>query len=119
MVWNGASRCSPGIGDENVDDAELGNGAPEHLLHLGFVVDVRLERESPDTGPADLFGHRFGAILTGQVVHHDIGAGLTQRDRHRLADAGIGAGHQRLLAGKDFRRSIRHGDLFAELCSRG
>ena len=76
-------------------------------------------RESPDTGAADLLGHRFGAILADHVIHHDIGAGLAQRDRHGLADAGIGAGDQGLLTGKDFRRSIRHGDLFAALCSRG
>src|SRR5260370_38426921 len=53
MVWNGASRCSPGIGDENGDDAELGNAAPEHLLHLGFVGDVPLMPGTPDTHAAD------------------------------------------------------------------
>ena len=42
----------------------------------------------------------MGFVLAGDIVDDDRRAGLGQSDRHRPADARIGAGDQRLLPGK-------------------
>ena len=49
---------------------------------------------------SDQVGDCMGFVVAGDVVDDDGRAGLGQRDRHRPADARIGAGDQRLLPGK-------------------
>ena len=86
-----------GIIDEDVEAAELLQRLVDHALHRfdGGEVggdDLRLAAER-----ADLL-HRF---LGGRAADGgDVGAGGGERQRDRLADAGIGAGDDRGLAGK-------------------
>jgi hypothetical protein len=56
---------------------------------MSFVGHVRELRISRDAVLLDDTDHLLSAILAGDRIDHDIGAGLTQGDRHGLADTGI------------------------------
>lgn len=49
----------------------------------------------------DFIDDGVGGIVAIDIVDDDIRAGLAERNRYSLADAGICAGDQRLLPGKD------------------
>src|SRR5262249_25933195 len=82
----------------------------EHVPNLSFVGYVGEMRISLDAVLLDGLDHLLSAILAGNIIDHDIGAGLTERDRHGLADAGISPGDQSLLSLK--RPGVRHGGFW-------
>src|SRR6516165_2883827 len=73
----------------------------EHVLDLVLLRHVGFVCVSLGARSTDRVDHRLGAILAGHVIDHNIGTGLPESDRGALADAGIGASDQCLLAGQD------------------
>src|SRR5438105_11873404 len=88
----------PGIGDEDVEPPEMLDGGSKHRADLVLVRDIGFEREGVGAGFTDLGDDRLGLLGAGHVIDPDIGPGATQRQGDRPADAGIGAGDERLLA---------------------
>jgi len=99
-VGNGGILLYAGIGDKNVDGAELAPHAREHVLDLGGDRDICLVRRRRDTAALNGAHGFFGGGGRGDIVDEDVGAGMTQRDGHRTPDAGAGAGDKGFLAGK-------------------
>src|SRR5262249_49471619 len=87
-----------GVVDEDVDRPEPLRHRAEHLPDLSFVGHVRAMGVSLDTVLLDGTDYLLSTILACDIIDHDIGAGLTQRDRHCLADTGICPGDQSLLS---------------------
>ena len=88
-----------GIVDEDVDAAEFGFHPREHLAHLALVRDVGAIGVGPVVAAApDLFDDRLCLVFVADIVDDDVGAGMAEADRDAAADAGRGAGHQRLLS---------------------
>jgi hypothetical protein len=92
-----------GVVDEDVDRPQPLHHRAEHLPDLSFVGHVRATGVSLDTVLLDGTDHLLGTILACDIIDHNIGAGLTQRDRHGLADTGICPGDQSLLSGERSR----------------
>ena len=74
--------------------AEFGDGLGVHGLDLVLLGDVGLHHDSLAAETFDLMGHFLGRFRMGHVVDRDIGAGLGEAERHRLADPRVGAGHE-------------------------
>ena len=82
-----------GIVDDDVEPAELGDGARDHRVDAGDIAAIGLDRDRPpvvagrfDRGPV-----RRGAVDIGG---RDGGAGFGHRQRRRPADPRARAGHQ-------------------------
>ena len=78
--------------------AEMRDRLGEHRDDLVFLRYIRLNGDGAPAKPLDLMRHIFGRCRIGDVVDDDIGTGPRQADGGRLADPGIGAGHQSRLA---------------------
>jgi hypothetical protein len=89
-----------GIRDDNVEGAEHGTGLLEHLSDLVLVRHISAMHDGSAAQTGDLMSDGMRLVVAGDVVHDDRGASFRHCDRDRLADAGIGAGDQRLLAGE-------------------
>src|SRR5262249_12715347 len=81
----------------------------EHVLDLVLLRHVGFVCISLGARSTDRLDYRLGGILARHVIDHDIGTGLPESDRGRLADAGIGAGDQCLLARQDLRNGPLRG----------
>ena len=86
-----------GVVDQDIDRTEPFDHVAEHVLDLVLLGDISLVRVGIGARPADRVDHRLRAIFASHVINHDIGTGLSESNRCRLADAGIGSGHERLL----------------------
>src|ERR671918_1482500 len=89
-----------GVADQDVDRAELIEHRGEHRLALVLLADVGPVGIGVAAFVADLGDHLLGRLALGGVVDHHVGAGPAERQRHALADAGAGAGDERLLPGQ-------------------
>ena len=90
----------PGIGDQNIDRAELRAHVGKHRLHVAFLRHVGLVRVSGDCKTLDLLDHLRGGVIPADEIHHHVRTGLTERDRDGPADTGICSRHQGFLAGQ-------------------
>ena len=71
----------------------------EHRLDLVLLGDVGLDGRRPRRPRLGSPRHDLlGRLGLADVVDDHVGAGLAEGDGHALADAGVGAGDQRLLA---------------------
>ena len=89
-----------GIRDDNVEGAEHSTGLLEHLRDLVLIRHIGAMHDGPAAKPIDLVGDGMRLVIAGNIVDDNGGTRLRHCDRHRLADPGIGAGDERLLAGK-------------------
>src|SRR5215813_1948316 len=60
----------------------------EHVLDLVLLRHVGFVCISLGARSTDCVDYRLGGILAGHVINHDIGTGLPESDRGRLADVG-------------------------------
>ncbi len=92
----------PGIVDDDVEPAELGDGARHHPIDAGDIAAIGLDRDRPPR-----VGRRLGrrALRRGEVDvgRRDRRPGRGHRQRRRPPDPGPGAGHQH-----DFVLQHRH-----------
>jgi len=89
----GAPRDA-GVVHEDVDLAERVHGAAGHRVDALEVPDVGAERQRLAPERADAVGGGLGGRLL-EVDGDDMGAGVSQRQRRRAADAACGAGDHR------------------------
>ena len=94
----------PSVGDEDVQRAEICDETREHLFDVGFAGDVALIGPRLHAEATRFVGDVLGGVGADDIVDPDIGAGLGKRERDRRADAGIGAGDERLLPDQQFRQ---------------
>ena len=76
----------PRIVDQNVDGAEFHGHLLKHGADLLFIGHVGRVGIGPAADFKNFLDYLVGLVLPLQLVHHHVGAGLTQRDGHRLAD---------------------------------
>lgn len=91
----------PGIADRDVQGSEMRDRIAEHLLDLVLLADVRLQRDRLAAHALDRVRDLFRGFGIDDIVDDDIRAGMSQSKGDGLADAGIGAGDERGLAGED------------------
>ena len=96
-----------GIGDEDVEPAEMLDRGAEHRDDLIFVRDIGLERERVGTGLPNLRNNGIGGLGMSDVIDADIRAGRTQRQGDAAADAGIRTRDERLLPLQQTPRDAR------------
>jgi hypothetical protein len=99
---HGRVLLQPGVVHENVDGAELLDHLLEHRLHLVLPGDVRLVGIDICAATRGFLHHSLGRLGPRDVIHHHIRSGVSQRDGHGLANAGICSGHECLLPAQDF-----------------
>jgi hypothetical protein len=92
-------RGDPGVVDEHVDAAELGDGGVDERAALLPVADVAGHREGPPPEGPNLGGDHLAGVELA-AGHHDVGASLGEAEGHRPAEALGGAGHHDHLAGR-------------------
>ena len=105
-----------GVVDQNVEAAELGDGALDQVANGVLVADIGGDGEgAPPQGAdgvrgfVDAAGQAFGGLLA-LGGHHDIRAFLREADRQRPADAAAGSGDHRHAAAQV---GMKHGVGFA------
>ena len=82
----------PGIVDEDVDASEFGKHRIDERLHRADARQVGGEILAPAAQPA----HLADGLVGGRSARGgDVGAGLGERERDPLPDAGVGAGDER------------------------
>ena len=92
-VLGRAEQHHPGVVDDGVEAAELGDGALDQRLGLGAVGDVGLDRQRATAGVADL-GDQLLQPVDPAGRHRDRRAFAREPLRGRLADAAGGAGDE-------------------------
>src|SRR3954447_14515954 len=98
ISWNRRVALDPRVVDENIDGTELVDHVPEHPSYLVLARDVGAVRKAPRPRTADFLDRGFRLLFAGNVIHHHIGAGSSERDRGGAADSGVSARHQRFLS---------------------
>ncbi len=93
-VLDRAEQHLAGVVDDDVEAAQLVDGAVDRGDRLLLVGDVGLDRQRGVTGAADLGGQPLQPFEPARR-HRDFGPLGGQRPRGRLADATAGAGDQR------------------------
>ena len=78
------------------------DGGFDEPFEVGHLAHVGLDADRLVTERRHLLLEVFGGLLVGDVVDHDVGAGLGQRQHDRLADPAVAAGDD--------------GDLASECC---
>ena len=101
MSMSGRILLQAGIRHRNVQRAELLDGGRIHGVDLVLLGDVGLEHDGLAAEALDLVGDLLGGLGMGDVIDRHIGAGLGEAEGDGLADARIGARHERGLAGQD------------------
>ena len=97
-----AGKGDRGVVDQNVEAAEVIDGAAHHALDLGLDGQVGRHRQAAPARRLDL-AHRVvdrsrqleRRIVGGARRAGDVDARLSQRDRHRAPDAAARTGDQR------------------------
>ena len=85
-----------GVVDQDVEPAELGDGALDDAPAVSLVGDVAGNQHDAAAGLLDpARGLARVVLLLGQVGDHDVGALAGEGDGYRAADAGIAAGDDR------------------------
>jgi hypothetical protein len=86
-----------GVVDEDVEPAELADGAVDHLVQLGdrCGAEVAGQRQKVPAEGGDL---GLGLFKAGAIGAGNVGARLREGMRHGLPEAASGAGHQRHFA---------------------
>ena len=105
-----------GIVDQNVEAAELGDGALDQVANRVLIADIGGDGEGAPAhgadgvrGLVDAAGQAFGGLFA-LGGHHDIGAFLREADCQRPADAAAGSGDHRDAAAQV---GMKHGVGFA------
>ena len=115
-----------GVVDQNVEAAELGDGALDQVANGVLIAHVGGDCErAPARGAdgvrgfVDAAGQAFGGLLA-LGGHYDIRAFLREADGERLADAAAGAGdHGDAAAQVGMKNGIRFGhDCTCHQCAR-
>ena len=95
-----------GVVDQNVEAAELGDGALDQVANGVLIADIGGDGEGAPArgadgvrGFVDAAGQSFGGLL-GLGCHYDIRAFLREADCERFADAATGAGDHGDAAGQ-------------------
>src|SRR5918995_1794391 len=86
------------IGDvvhQDVESAELLDGASDHLTAMGGFAQVARKQDGPPAGLLDQLGRVAGIVILGEVRDRDVGPFLGEGDGDGPADARVPAGHQR------------------------
>ena len=68
--------------------------------HVGRFRDIALDRNGLASERPNLAGDLLGGAPTIEKIDGDVGAFVRQRQDGGLADALLGAGHERAFAGK-------------------
>ena len=89
-----------GIGDHDVERAELGARVFEHLGDLMFVGHVGAQRDGSAAASDDLSRDGVGLLLSGDIVDGNVSTGVGHCQCDPFANTGIGIGNEGLLAGK-------------------
>jgi hypothetical protein len=76
-----------GVGDENVQAAEAGDGMLDELLVVGMLADVGLERFHARAVLAGFLLDLKSGVLGFDIVENHVGAGLREKFDGRRADA--------------------------------
>ena len=97
ISWKGRVLLQPGVVDQNIDCSELLQHLGEHRLHLVFAADIGANGYRFAPRIADQCDHALGFFRMRDVVDHDVGAGGAEREGAGFANAGVRAGHERLL----------------------
>ena len=94
----------PGVAHRDVQGAEVVDRLGKHRDDLVFFAHIGLDRDGASPEPFDRMGDLFRRFRLGHIVHHDVGTGLRETERHGLADARVGAGNERRLAFEQLRK---------------
>ena len=86
-----------GVVDEDVDVPAPGDRLLHQARDAGGVAEVAAQVEEAAAAGAHVID---GVFRLGLVDADDVGAGFGERQRDRLADAGVSAGDDRHLAGE-------------------
>src|SRR5271166_4834438 len=86
--------------DQDVDGAELLARPVEHGLNVDLAAHVRAVDRRLRAAAPDLLGDGLGVLGARNIVHHDVGPRVAERDGYSLADAGAGTRNDGLLAAK-------------------
>ena len=94
-----------GIVDDDVEPAELGDGARDHRIDARDIAAIGLDRDRPPRIAGRLVRRplRRGKVDVGG---RDSGAGFGHRERRGAADPGPGPGHQHDLILQNRHRSF-------------
>ena len=84
-----------GVVDGDVHRSELRLDLGDHAVHLGLVDDVGAHQHALQAGIGELVERALRVLVGVGVVDGDLGAGLAERERHRLAEPARCAGDQR------------------------
>ncbi len=76
-----------GVGDENIDRAELFGDIGDEAIDLLFIPDISSECLGGPAGAANAFNDRFGLIGTGEEVYGHLCSALAEGQRDRCAKA--------------------------------
>ena len=111
MLERRRAPARAGVVDEDVEPAELGDGAPDDLLGLAGVADVPAEAERPDAEPSGELRGCLLAPLCPAAAEHEVGAELGERLRELQPEPARAAGDQGDLAGEVEQGADVHGRL--------
>ncbi len=92
-VLLGAEDLHAGVGDDDVEAAEVGEGLVEEAGDLRHLGDVGLDGDGFAAGRFDGRHHFVGGRGAVGVVDDDAGAALAELERHGGAEAAAGAGY--------------------------
>ena len=84
-----------GVVDGNVHGPERRLDLGDHAVHFGLVDDVGAHQHALQAGVGELVERALRVLVGVGVVDGHLGAGLAQRERHRLAKPARCAGDQR------------------------
>ena len=87
----------PGVVYQDVDCAEPLPHFGEHRLHFVLAADISAHSDRFAAAALNRFHHAVGLIRIRSVVDYHIRACHPERERAGFADAGVRAGHERLL----------------------
>ena len=85
--------------------AALPDGAFDHGLNGGLIRNIDRQEHGPPPQPGNLPGQPFRLLAESEVIHRDIGALPSERERRRSPDPRRGPGDERYLACKFHRRA--------------
>ena len=94
-LGEGLVRPDRGIVDQDVDTAELGQGARRERVDLVLLGDIGKDGDRLDPKVADLARDRVDLGLVSAGVDHDVGALRRQFQRRGAADIAARPGDQR------------------------
>ena len=95
-----------GVADQDVDPAKFLHGVVDDRPAVRGVGEVAGDQDRGPPGVLDPFPGVFGIFVLVEVGDDHVRALPGEGDRHRLADAAVGAGYHRGLPGQAARSPV-------------